>query len=298
MAVFPKGSATGGKRIWRSPASQARRRWLIAGVILYVIILLWYIYAHRTQQFPGPTNDPLRLFGIIAFVLVLATASYSLRRRFVRNLPGKVQSWLWMHTWIGITTILIAVLHEDFVRITHDYCENLTCLTDTYYATSALFGLIFLVVSGIVGRLLDVWQTRVIAREASSNGVGIARSVEEKILELEYTVERLSAGRSLPFKQFCEQWLAERRGQRVPPSRPEALPPIQRQEREQFLQAHRALTQRAVLLQSLHTQRRARLIMSTWRTIHAILATISLLAISYHGIMELLSNVWHIIPAE
>src|SRR5436853_24353 len=178
-------------RIWRVPISNARWYWLGASIVLYVAILAWYIFATRTQRFPAPINDPFRLFGIIAFVLVLSTAAYTLRRRFARGLPGKVQNWLWMHTWIGIITILIALLHETFIGITNNFCQNLTCLTDANWGLSA----------------------------------------------------------------------------------------------------------RLALVQSLQRQQRARQIMRVWRSVHMVLASLALLIILYHGVMELLSNVFHVIPA-
>src|SRR5262249_44214940 len=84
-------------RIWHAPISRWLLIWLALCPVFYGGVLGWYIFAVRTQDFPGPSNDPLRLFGIFAFVLVLATAAFTLRRRFVRGLPGKVQNWLWMH---------------------------------------------------------------------------------------------------------------------------------------------------------------------------------------------------------
>ncbi|GER87869.1 hypothetical protein KDW_20310 [Dictyobacter vulcani] len=281
----------GWRRLWKSPTSRARWFWLILSGLLYAGLLAWYYYALRTQMYPGPINDPLRLFGIVAYVLVLVTATYSLRRRFVRVLPGKVQSWLWMHTWLGVITILIALLHDNYVRVTHDFCDNFSCLTETYWASSALFALIFLVVSGIFGRLLDRWQTRVIAREASSNGVGIERSLEERLRTLAYTVERYSAGKSDEFKLACAEAL-ESRGRTIASS--EALATHERadwQKVQPTLQEHGRLTH------SLQRQRRARGIIQTWRSLHMILATLALIIISYHGIMELLTNVLHIIAS-
>src|SRR5579859_1182410 len=287
----PRGAQL--RRIWNAPASKARWFWLAASILLYIGLLAWYISAIRTQQFPGPFNDPLRLFGIIATVLVLSTAAYSLRRRFVRGLPGKVQGWLWMHTWVGIITILIVFLHENFIHITHDFCSNLTCLTDTYWATSALLALILLVVSGVVGRLIDIWQTHVIAQDASTNGVGIVRALEERILELEYTVERLCAGKSEPFKEYCLQAIDAKAG--MGGSRKE-LPAILKIERADFQRAYETLARRTQLVQSLRVQQRARAMISTWRSIHMALACVALLVILYHSIMELLTNVLHIIP--
>ncbi len=280
------------RRIWKAPTSKARLLWLAGSILLYGGIFLWYLYALRTQQCPAPINDPLRLFGIVAFVLVLGTAAYSLRRRFVRGLPGKVQNWLWMHTWVGITTILIALLHENFAFITHDFCQGPGCLTDTYWGASALFALILLVISGIVGRLLDMWQAHMISRDASANGIGIIRALEERILELEYTVERLCAGKSEPFKQYCLQALGQGGKQS---GMPEQMPPLAPTEHSDFQRAHDTLTERATLVQSLRRQQRARRIIRTWRSVHMVLACLALIIILYHGVMELLANVFHLI---
>src|SRR5579863_7794043 len=62
------------RRVWRAPISNARWLWLGVALVLYILCLVWYIYAVRTQPFAGPFADPLRLFGILAFVLVLSTA--------------------------------------------------------------------------------------------------------------------------------------------------------------------------------------------------------------------------------
>ena len=276
-------------RIWRTSTSSAWWFWLLLSLLLYAGIFAWYLIAIKTQPFPGPFNDPLRSFGILAFALVLGTASYSLRRRFIRGLPGKAQAWLWMHTWLGLTAVLIALLHENFTHITHDYCQNMTCFTNAYWGTSALFALIFLVVSGIAGRLLDTWQARIIARDASTNGVGIARAIEERMLELEYTIERLSAGKSEPFQQYCMQAIDKM-------AAIDSTPPLDPREQADFERAYETLTARAHLAQSLERQKRARLIMRTWRSIHIVLACLALLIILYHATMELLTQVLHVLP--
>lgn len=291
----PKSARTGARRIWKAPTSRTRWLWLAASGIFYIAIVAWYIQAHRTQQYVGPINDPLRLFGIFSYIMVLGTLAYTLRRRFVRGLPGKVQGWLWMHTWVGIGTILIAMLHEDFASVTHDYCTNLTCLTDTYWAFSALLGLFVLVLSGIIGRLVDRWQTHVISTEASSNGVGISQALQERVVELEYIVERLCAGKSAAFKDFCLRLLRSNEPQ-WPSRDPATLPPIVQSEHPDFRQAFETLEERAALLQSWHRQKRAQHIMKVWRNVHMILATVSLLVISYHAVMELLVNVFHVLP--
>jgi hypothetical protein len=290
MSLSTKPASPSQKRIWKAPTSNARWYWLAASAVLFIVIAILYVYAIKTQQYPGPFDNPLLLFGIISYVLVLATAAYSLRRRFVRGLPGMVQDWLWMHTWLGVISVLIALMHENFAFITNSFVQGVSDLTGYYWAGIALFALIFLVVSGITGRLLDVWQTRIIAHEASSNGVGIVRAVEEHMLEQEYTVERLSAGKSETFKNYC--LVAIERGERgltVP-----VLPP---NELNDFERARTVIGQRVQLSRSHQRQLRAQRVITTWRTIHIVLACLALITILYHGTMELLASVFHLITS-
>lgn len=274
------------RRVWKAPTSKAFWLWLSLSLLLYGGIYAWYLLAVKTERFVGPFSDPLRLFGIIAFVMVLGTGAYSLRRRFVRGLPGMARGWLWMHTWVGITSILIVLLHENYAHILRNYCSNLSCFSQSYFGTTALFALIFLVMSGVVGRLFDVWQARTIARDASTNGVGIAQALEERLLELEYTVERLSAGKSEPFKDYCLQAL-----EGADNGRPQGFPPLGPQEQGDFQRTQETLLEYARLRGSLRRQARARLIFRTWRYVHMSLAVVALLIIIYHAVFELLTSV-------
>src|SRR5260221_4879479 len=103
MALASKSS----RRVWKAPLTKAWWAWLAASLLLYACVYAIYLVAVKTQAFPGPFNDPLRSFGILAFLLVLATATYSLRRRFVRGLPGMPRACLCMHTWPGLTARLM-----------------------------------------------------------------------------------------------------------------------------------------------------------------------------------------------
>jgi hypothetical protein len=277
------------RRIWKTPTSGARWLWLALSLLLYAIIFVLYIVAIKTQAFPGPFNQPLLSFGIVAYVLVLGTAAYSLRRRFARGLPGKAQAWLWMHTWVGIVALLIALLHENFTHILNNYCQNLSCFTNAHWGTTALLALAILVLSGVIGRLLDTWQAHTIARDASANGVGIARAIEERVLELEYEIERLSAGKSEPFKAYCLQ--AFDAG--ASPSAP--MPQVDAREMPDFQRAYQTLQARQQLMLSLQHQQRARRIIRTWRSIHITLACLALLVITYHAVMEILITVLHVL---
>ncbi len=277
------------RRIWKTPTSGARWLWLALSLLLYVIIFALYQVAIKTQAFPGPFNEPLLSFGSVAFLLVLATAAYSLRRRFVRSLPGKAQAWLWMHTWIGIVALLIVLLHENFKHILNNYCQNLSCFTNAYWGTTALLALAILALTGIAGRLLDTWQAHTIASDASANGVGIARSIEERILELEYDVERLSAGKSEPFKAYCLQAINASASFNAP------VPQLDSREIADFQRAAATLQTRQQFVFSLQRQQRARLIIRAWRYIHITLACLALLVITFHAVMETLTNILHVL---
>ena len=271
------------RRIWKTPLTHVAWFWLLLSIVLYIGVYLWYLAGLKTVPYPGPLNDPFRIFGIIAFGLVLIVAAYSLRRRFVRVLPGSVQSWLWLHTWFGICAILIALLHENYLYVLvglNAYSFRLSMFIEAGAGTSALYSLILLVVSGIVGRLLDTWLARVIATEASSNGVGIIQSVEVRIHELDLLLERLCAGKSAPFKEYCLQ--ASTRG-----TFPHAQPQIPQREQGDFQQALEVLTKKGVLQRSLHKQKMARRIIQWWRYIHITLACGALAVISFHSVLEL-----------
>jgi len=277
------------RRIWNTPASGARWLWLALSLLLYALIFALYVVTIKMQAFPGPFNEPLLGFGIIAFLLVLSTAAYSLRRRFARSLPGKAQAWLWMHTWVGMAALLIALLHENFTHILNNYCQNFSCFTNAYWGTTALLALAILVLTGIVGRLLDTWQAHNIARDASTNGVGIARAIEERILELEYEVERLSAGKSEPFKEYCLQAINMGASFNAP------VPGLDAREMPDFQRSADTLATHRQFVLSLQRQQRARFIIRTWRYVHISLACLALLVITFHAVMELLINVLHIL---
>ncbi len=269
------------QRIWKTPGSKLNWLFLVVSLGIYLWVYLVYRSALATQPYAGPYSDPLRQFGIVAFILVLLVMAYTLRRRFVRNLPGKVQGWLWLHVWFGITSVLITFMHDNYANITHDFIFQQSRLTEAAFGMSALFALLLLVITGIVGRLLDMWQARVIATEADTNGIGIPRSVEDRMFELTLMVERLGAGKSAQFKAYCEQALQAK------VQLPQQFPRLFPYEVDDFQRVYEILTLRTRLANSLHHQKQARLIIRLWRYIHIPLACLALIVISYHSLFEL-----------
>ncbi|HET7641687.1 MAG TPA: hypothetical protein VFK47_23450, partial [Ktedonobacteraceae bacterium] len=142
LVTKPPMQQRGLRRIWKTPSS--RFNWLFLFASLVILGWVYFIYrsALITQLYPGPYNDPFRQFGIVSFCLVLLVAAYTLRRRFVRRLPGKVQDWLWLHIWFGISSILIAFMHENFLNITHDFVFMQSRFTEGNFGMSALMALL------------------------------------------------------------------------------------------------------------------------------------------------------------
>ena len=269
------------RRIWKTPGSWFNWLFLLLSLVILGCVYLLYRSALATQLYPGPYNDPFRQFGIVSFCLVLLVAAYTLRRRFVRSLPGKVQNWLWLHIWFGVISILIAFMHENFLNITHDFDLRVSRFTEASFGMSALMALLLLVLTGVLGRLLDMWQARVIASEADTNGVGITRAVEDRLFELELAVERLSAGKSAQFKQYCDQAL------QMQGALPQLLAVLAPHEAKDFQRTYEVLGERAQLEHSLLRQRRARLLMRVWRYLHISLACLAVVVIGYHSLFEL-----------
>ncbi len=289
MAVTAKPSPQStSRRIWHTPTSKAALFWFLFAIIYCVIFYILYALL-KAPIFTGPWFDRVFRCGVMSYVMILAVAAYSLRTRFIHNLPWKAQNWVWLHIWVGIAAVLLALLHEDFRFILHGYCSNLSCVTAHYWGMPALYALIFIVFSGAAGRLLDMWQTRVIARDASTNGIGIAKAIKIRLLELEYIVERFCAGKSEPFKRYCALAL-ESIGKL-----PAGLPTLAPHEQADFLQACETLKDHARLARALQKQNRARLIFRSWRYIHMALVPLALIIITYHGVVELIVNVLRLV---
>jgi len=269
------------RRIWKTPGSKFNWICLVISLFTYGFLYKIYLDSLKSNPYAGPYTDPLRLYGIVSFVLVLLVAAYTLRRRFVRILPGKVQNWLWLHTWFGILAILVAFMHENYLNIIHDLRFTEVRFTEGLAGTSALYALLLLVLTGMIGRLLDVWQARTIAKEANINEVGIVQVVEEQLHELEQTIERLSAGKSPTFKIYCSEAL------RSNTSLPAMLPVLAPNELGDFERVYQVFIQRARLLRSLQRQKRAIFIIRAWRFIHIPLACLALIIISYHSFTEI-----------
>ena len=289
VAAKPSSSTRPTRRIWHTPTSKAALYWALFASFYCAVFYLLYLWLHGSRVFVGPWFDNIFRCGVMSYIMILAVAAYSLRTRFIHGLPWKAQNWVWMHMWIGIASVLLALLHADYRFVLHGYCTHVSCITDHYWGMSSLYLLIFIVISGVIGRLLDLWQTRIIAQDASTNGVGIAKAIPDKLRELEYRIERYNAGKSEPFKQYCALAL-ESVG-----TLPLNMPVIPSREQNDFQHCYESLEQHARLAASFKTQQRARKIFKGWRYLHMVLVPLTLLVLTYHAIAELFINVLHLV---
>ena len=262
------------RRLWHAPRSNVWWLSLLATMLIYGAIVLYFVKTRGFDYTPG--TGPLPRFGLIALLLLPEPLAYTLRRRFYRALPGKAQDWLWVHIWAGITFLLTILLHANFYYVVRGYCYSPQCISSFYGGPIALDGLFLLVASGITGRLLDWKLARVIAQEAGSNGVGIVEALHERLHESELMVGRLYAGKSEPFKQYCRLALSQDAHIAL------SYLPLPPQEQADFQRANIALAERTRLMHSLRRQQRARLLMQRWRVVHRILACVALSAIGLH----------------
>lgn len=240
-------------------------------------------------MFGGPFFDVIYRCGVMAYIMILLVTAYSLRTRFFHGIAGKAQRRAWVHIWFGVASLALGLLHADYRFVLHDFCANLSCVTDHFMGMLALYGLIFIVLSGVVGRFIDQYQCRVIAREAASNRVGIAKAIRSHLLEQEFIIERYCAGKSEEYKQYCAQAI-----QQVG-TLPMPYPALPQREQNDFQRVLPILQNYVRLAQSLAVQERARQILRLWRRIHIVLVPLFLLILTYHAIMELLVNVLHLI---
>jgi hypothetical protein len=134
----------------------AQNGWLRALVTLLIIVLAAAVMAWYTRS--GYDAAPDSLLGLTyagagTLLLLLAATSYSLRRRsHQRRTLGGLRSALGWHmcfAWMGLALVSM-----------HSFGE-LNSRSGTY----ALYGLVALVISGLVGRALDRLVPRLIAGE-------------------------------------------------------------------------------------------------------------------------------------
>jgi hypothetical protein len=142
---------------------------------LLVIALGSVLYIWYSSVSNDPTPDSIVGF-VYAFAgttfLILAAVTYSLRRRARRRAIGQLHTALSWHVCFGVVGLALLFMHSF---------GNFNPRSGTF----ALYGLIALVISGFVGRLLDRVMPRLIAQEVNkaltANGEDRIESLSQKL---------------------------------------------------------------------------------------------------------------------
>jgi hypothetical protein len=138
----------------------SRTRVWVTNVLLFgllVIALGGGLYIWYSSVSNDPTPDSIVGFGY-AFAgtafLILAAVMYSLQRRARHRAIGQLHAALSWHVCFGVVGLALLFMHSF---------GNFNPRSGTF----ALYGLIALVISGFVGRLLDRVMPRLIAQEVN-----------------------------------------------------------------------------------------------------------------------------------
>lgn len=136
----------------------ARRSWFIGLIVTLFVIGLsgaFYIWYSQSGNDTGPDSIAGLSYATAGTIfLILALVLYSLRRRLRKRAVGKLNASLNWHMFFAITGLILLLMHSF---------GNFGPVSGTY----ALYGMIALTLSGLVGRALDRLMPRLIASKVS-----------------------------------------------------------------------------------------------------------------------------------
>lgn len=146
-------SSTGEKYSWffLDLSSAWAVSFLFTLAVIALSISLFVLYGHLSND-PTPDSFAGYTYAIVGTLfMLLATVGYA-RRRSRKRAVGQLNASLHWHISFGMIAIVLFFLHSF---------GNFNPRTGTY----ALYGMIALVISGIIGRILDRIVPRLIAHE-------------------------------------------------------------------------------------------------------------------------------------
>lgn len=168
-------------------------RWkliLLVSLIILAASVGFFVWGTHVSNDMGGDSFVGLVFAIASTVFMLmATVAFSLRRRTRKHQRaiGELNNVLNWHVCFGVIALVMVFLHAF---------GNLNPRTGTY----ALYGMIALVISGVIGRILDRIMPRLIAQEArkalTTQGEDRIESLLEKI-----ATNKTSELRNLPLPQ-------------------------------------------------------------------------------------------------
>jgi len=160
--------------------SKKRYPWLISVlttlgiIILALLTLLIYTRISNDRSPDGTAGLAYAIAGL--FFIGLATAGYTLSRRSRKRTVGALNAALNWHICFGIIALLMLFLHSF---------GNFELVSGTY----ALFGLVALVISGVIGRILDHFVPRLIAHEVN---IALTEQGDDRIESVTRTLQDIT----------------------------------------------------------------------------------------------------------
>jgi hypothetical protein len=143
---------------------------LIAGVGL-AYLYIWYLHTSNDVSPDSMYGYGFAIGGTA--LLLLVGLGYTLRKRLGRRWPGRLHTFLAWHIVGGLLGLVLILMHAT---------GNFNPRSGTY----ALYGLIGLVISGVIGRLLDRFAPRMAAGAALQ---ALTTGGEERLDDLEEELE-------------------------------------------------------------------------------------------------------------
>lgn len=125
------------------PAPGSIRRWAqglaLALLVLAAAGLAWLVYAHRPYE---PGSDLGYNLGLAGGLLMLSLLAYPLRKRLrVLERLGSMATWFRFHIFAGISGPVLVLFHSTFQ-------------IGSMNGAAALYSMLLVVLSGIVGRFI------------------------------------------------------------------------------------------------------------------------------------------------
>lgn len=151
-----------------------RRPWVLSLLAtLLVIVPTWIFYNWYVKNGADPAPDSVLgyTFAIVGTVLMLmALIGFSLRRRSRKRAIGQLNRSLNWHMFLGMTGLALFFMHSF---------GNFNPRTGTY----ALYGMIAMAVSGLIGRFLDQILPRMITAQVDQALTGQGEDQVDRITQ-------------------------------------------------------------------------------------------------------------------
>ncbi len=157
-------------------ASRSRLVSLLVTLLIIGLAVAIFIVYNRISSDTSPDSSAGYGYAVAGTAfMVLATVRYSMYRRSRKRGIGGLNSSLHWHISFGVIAIVLLFLHSF---------GNFNPRTGTY----ALYGMIALVISGMIGRLLDRVMPRLIAQEVSK---ALTEQGEDRIEQVSQTLRSI-----------------------------------------------------------------------------------------------------------